>query len=140
MQPLVWPDDTIPLTDITEAAPELQAVYIVPYDIWNLNFFQPVFPDFCLSSNINTVQLMSLGYITTFYPLLLVFTFFGIMITTSSLFVDQSTSAYITFTDSGICKTPSSMLLERFYSYTKFTLVSALMTKLYPKNSRLVAS
>ena len=133
-------DDTIPLTDITEAAPELQAVYIVPYDIWNLNFFQPVFPDFCLSSNINTVQLMSLGYITAFYPLLLVFTFLVV------LWLYDHDFKPVTFLCRPVHKCLHNLrrqwnlqnsLLDAFgtfllLSYTKFTLVSVLILNQTP--------
>ena len=49
----------------------LKDVYVVVYDIWNLNFFRPILPKFCLSSDISTLQLLSLGYITAFYPIIL---------------------------------------------------------------------
>ncbi len=51
-------------------------VRVIPYGFWNLNFFRPFLPSFCLSSNITTLQLLSTGYITAFYPLILVAIFF----------------------------------------------------------------
>ena len=72
-------DGTIPLTNVTSAAPTLQNLYLIPYGIWNLDFFRPVLPKFCLSPNISTVQLMMLAYVTALYPLLLVI-FFALML------------------------------------------------------------
>ena len=49
---------------------------IFPYSIWNLDF-QNYFPKFCLSTSFSTLQLLAIGYITAFYPLVLVcITFF----------------------------------------------------------------
>ena len=72
-------DGTIPLTSITSAAPALQDLYLIPYGIWNLDFFRPILPKFCLSPHISTVQLMTLAYVTALYPLLLVI-FFTLML------------------------------------------------------------
>ena len=52
------------------------ALCIMPYDIWNLNFFRPYLPKFCLSPYITTLQLLSTGYITALYPLILVGMFY----------------------------------------------------------------
>ena len=54
----------------------LKDLYTIPYDIWNLNFLHPFLPKFCLSSNITTLQLLSTGYITALFPLLLVVIFY----------------------------------------------------------------
>ena len=72
-------DGAIPLTHITDAATDLQSIYIIPYDIWNLRFFQPVLPKYCLSPHIDSAQMISLGYITAFYPLLLVAVFLVVL-------------------------------------------------------------
>ena len=64
-------DGAILLQDVTSSAGMLKDVYVVVYDIWNLNFFRPILPQFCLSSDITTLQLLSLGYITAFYPIIL---------------------------------------------------------------------
>ena len=64
-------DGAILLTNVTSSATQLKDIYIVVYDIWNLNFFRPILPKFCLSSDISTLQLLSLGYITAFYPIIL---------------------------------------------------------------------
>ena len=68
-------DGAIQLNTITNEWESLQAVYLIPYDIWNQNFFHPFLPKFCLSSQISTLQLISTGYITALYPLLLVVIF-----------------------------------------------------------------
>ena len=60
----------------TTTAHALKDLYTIPYDIWNLNFFHPFLPQFCLSSNISTLQLLSTGYITALFPLLLVVIFY----------------------------------------------------------------
>lgn len=49
----------------------LKTLYTIPYEIWNQKFFYSIFPKFCLSSYITTLQLFCLGYVTAFYPLLL---------------------------------------------------------------------
>ena len=51
---------------------DFQDIYTIPYDIWNLNFFRPLLPKYCLSSDISTLQLISTGYVTAVYPLLLI--------------------------------------------------------------------
>ena len=70
-------DGTIPLHNITSAAEELKALYTIPYDIWNLNFFQFITPDFCLGPNIDTLTIIALKYLEAFHPLLLIFTFYA---------------------------------------------------------------
>ena len=51
---------------------DFRDAYIIPYDIWNLNFFQRLLPKYCLSPHISTLQLISAGYVTAVYPLLLI--------------------------------------------------------------------
>ena len=47
--------------------------------IWNLDLFRVWVPPFCISENINNVQAVLLGYVSAFYPLILVLiTFLGI--------------------------------------------------------------
>lgn len=53
----------------------LTALYVIPYDIWNQNFFHPFLPKFCLSSKVSTLQILSTGFVTALYPLLLVIIF-----------------------------------------------------------------
>ena len=51
-------------------------LWVIPFGIWNLDFFRPYLPKFCLSANITTLQLLAIGYIAAFFPLALVIVFF----------------------------------------------------------------
>ena len=46
-------------------------LYMVIYGVWNLDFFLPWLPPFCLSPNINTLTLDALLYMSALYPLIL---------------------------------------------------------------------
>ena len=41
------------------------------YGIWNLNFIPFMIPPFCVSTSISTLQFISLGYVSSVYPLVL---------------------------------------------------------------------
>ena len=71
-------DGTVQINNIANKtlALTIRSFYSIPYDIWNLNFFHPLLPKFCLSSEITTLQLLSTGYVTAFFPLLLVVIFY----------------------------------------------------------------
>ena len=45
-------------------------LYTVVYDVWNLNFFLPWIPPFCLSSHINSATVLCLSYLSALYPLM----------------------------------------------------------------------
>ena len=49
----------------------LQAL-ITFYGMWNLDFFNPAIPPFCVSENITTLHALALQYLPAFYPLLLI--------------------------------------------------------------------
>ena len=73
-------DRTIPVRNITSiSTATLQAVYKIPYDIWNLNFFSSVLPDYCLGPNLDTLSVISLNYILAVYPLVLILVFYCIV-------------------------------------------------------------
>ena len=65
-------DGAVVLSTVTSTASKLKDIYTIPYDIWNLNFFQPMMPEFCLSPYISTLQMLTLGYVTAIYPLILI--------------------------------------------------------------------
>ena len=46
-------------------------ILLALYGIWNLNFMNFMIPPFCVSPRLSTLQLISLGYISSLYPLLL---------------------------------------------------------------------
>ena len=66
----------IQIHSIVNSTHTLKHLYTIPYDIWNLNFFHPCLPKFCLSSEITTLQLLSTGYITAVFPFFLVVVFY----------------------------------------------------------------
>ena len=51
---------------------DLKHIYTLLFDLWNLNIFRPLLPKYCLSPNITTLQLISTGYVTAVYPLILI--------------------------------------------------------------------
>ena len=51
----------------------LKTSYVVPYDIWNLNFFDAVIPGYCLHPQITVLTVLALDYLVAFYPLILIF-------------------------------------------------------------------
>ena len=62
----------IPFQSITPAADQLRVAYTAIYDIWNLNFFYGIRGwQFCLSPNLTALDLVAIGYITAFYPILI---------------------------------------------------------------------
>ena len=46
-------------------------ILLALYGIWNLNFMQFMIPPFCVSTSLSTLQLVSLGYVSSIYPLVL---------------------------------------------------------------------
>ena len=46
-------------------------ILLALYGIWNLNFLQFMIPPFCVSTSLSTLQLVSLGYVSSVYPLFL---------------------------------------------------------------------
>ena len=72
-------DGMIPLQNVTEehgiSYTTMENFYVIPYDIWNMNFFKSLWPNFCLSPHLNTLDIYALGYITAVYILILVIVF-----------------------------------------------------------------
>ena len=50
----------------------LLSLYVLPYSIWNLDFFRTVLPPFCLTPHLSTIDVMALAYISALYSLLLI--------------------------------------------------------------------
>ena len=133
-------DGVIPLDSITNHAEALKSVYVILYDIWNQNFFQPLLPSFCLSSSITTLQILSTGYLTALFPLLLVMGFSlmawahgrGFMLVVYLSYPFQKL-----FAKYGKIWNLQNSLVNAFatfilLSYTKFTLVSFVVLKNVP--------
>lgn len=130
-------DRSIPLSSFARA---LQTSYTIPYNIWNLNFFRSVLPPFCISQHITVLQYISMGYISAFYPFLLVTVFY----ITISLYSRGIQPLVCLFRPIHRCflKFRNIWNLERsvlhslatflLLSYTKFTLVSFVLLKPAP--------
>lgn len=52
--------------------PVLSAILFVPYEIWNLDFLQPLIPSFCIAQGMKSMHAYAINYITAFYPLVLI--------------------------------------------------------------------
>ena len=48
------------------------SVVISFYGFWNLDFFRFLIPPFCVSSSLQVIHIVFLGYISAFYPLILI--------------------------------------------------------------------
>ena len=72
-------DGMIPLENTIKHYKDIESIYVIPYDFWNLNFFRTLMPKYCLSRNITTLDVLSLGYVTALYPLLLLIVFITLM-------------------------------------------------------------
>ena len=70
----VTPASVFPGTDGIITKPFISIVYTgaTIYGIFNLDFFRYVIPPFCVSSQLNMLQVLSLEYIVAFYPLFLI--------------------------------------------------------------------
>ena len=68
--------DTIPNRDIlrnsTQLEESMEAVYIVLYSVWNLEFCNSCFKEFCLHPKINHIHLLLIEYSVAFLPFLMV--------------------------------------------------------------------
>ena len=130
-------DRSISLSNFARA---LQTSYTIPYSIWNLDFFRSVLPPFCISRNITMLQFISSGYVTAFYPFLLVTVFY----ITVSLYSHGVQPLVCLFQPIHRCflKFRNIWNLERsvlhslatflLLSYTKFTLVSFILLRPAP--------
>ena len=66
-------DGSIQVDDVLPGGSTADNIFrILPYDIWNLDFFRPYLKKFCISGTISTLQLLAIGYVTAVFPLLLV--------------------------------------------------------------------
>ena len=59
-------------TDYEDVTLDIKILQTV-YEIFNLDFFNQVLPHFCVSSKLQMVHVLSLGYISVFYPQILIF-------------------------------------------------------------------
>lgn len=57
----------------------MQSAYMIPYAVWNLNFFRTVLPHYCIHSNWNTLTVLNIGYLQVVYLIVLMLLLFAIM-------------------------------------------------------------
>ena len=113
----------------------LKSLYMVPYDIWNMNFFRYWIPGFCLNNKLNTLDIMSLELIQAVYPLLLLLLFVSIV----HLYSRGKPCIVCLFRPFHRCiarfrqwtnlrqSITGGMAVFIIISYTKFTLISILL-------------
>ena len=51
----------------------LQILVLLPYCMWNLDFFSRAWNGVCLSPNLSNLHMLLLGYLSAFYPMVLIF-------------------------------------------------------------------
>ena len=51
-------------------------VVIIPFSIWNLDFFRMFYKPYCLHPNLSIIQIMCLDYAIAMYPLFLIFSIY----------------------------------------------------------------
>ena len=62
----------IKFTDTGESLRVGTKILLTLYGVFNLDFFRYIFPPFCLSSKLRRIHVFSLGYISAFYPFILI--------------------------------------------------------------------
>ena len=122
----------VPLHQRISNYKSLESVYIVLYEIWNLNFFRSVLPGFCVGTAIKTLDVYALKYLTAVFPLLLL-----ILFIINVFFYNRGVKFFvIIFHPLHLClarlskftklrqSIPGGIAVFILVSYTKFTLVS----------------
>ena len=61
----LYTSDIPPYNDFTK-------IYVIVYDIMNLNFFDPILPHYCLNARLNIATVIALKYIVAVFPLILI--------------------------------------------------------------------
>ena len=59
--------------------PHFTKTILTLYGFWNMDFFRLVVPRFCVSENLSTLGVVTLGYISAFYPLVLTLAVYTLM-------------------------------------------------------------
>ena len=68
----------IPIQAITSSPSVLQGIYLVPYGIWNMYFFNTLLK-YCLSPNLTTLGVLNLNFLQAIYPIILLSLFIVVM-------------------------------------------------------------
>ena len=56
---------------LMEKSHSLTITLLTVYGIWNMDFFRLIIPRFCVSEHLGTLDVVVLGYVSAFYPLVL---------------------------------------------------------------------
>ena len=64
-------------------------ILLTLYGMFNLDFFRLVLPPFCISSQLRPIHVVSLGYISVFYPFLLILLTYGFVLSYMVVTLDQ---------------------------------------------------
>ena len=75
----VYGNGIIPVQTITNASSALTDIFMIPYSIWNMDFFRSVLPRYCLNPNWSTLTVLNIGYLQAIYPIFLLLIFVVIM-------------------------------------------------------------
>ena len=75
----VYGNGVIPVQTITSASSALRNIFVIPYSVWNMNFFRPILPRYCLSPNWSTLTVLNIGYLQAIYPIFLLLIFVVVM-------------------------------------------------------------
>ena len=75
----VYGNGVIPIQTITSASSALTNIFVIPYSVWNMNFFRHILPKYCLSPNWNTLTVLNIGYLQAIYPIFLLLIFVVVM-------------------------------------------------------------
>ena len=67
------------VSDVADPLRVLLYVSLTLAEFWNLHFFKPVIPPFCISNKLTGVHIQMLSLVTTMYPISLVFVSFILM-------------------------------------------------------------
>ena len=129
----------------------LKSLYVVLYDIWNLNFFDAIIPDYCLHPKMRALTVFALDYLLAFYPLILILVLYiGIQLNSHGIHLFACLCSplhhcFSRFRRSLELKRSITDVIAAFLllSYTKFIVVSVQLLSpmsLYDHNNVPVAT
>ena len=64
---------------LAEKSRPLAHIILTIYGVWNMDFLRLVVPRFCVTENLGTLEVVALGYISAFYPLVLTVVAYSLM-------------------------------------------------------------
>ena len=67
----VYGNGVIPVQTITKASTALTDIFMIPYRVWNMDFFRSILPRYCLNPNWSTLTVLNISYLQAIYPIFL---------------------------------------------------------------------